>query len=304
MDFIMENPILWGIVLVVLLIAIIVVISIFVSKNRKKEVEEIEKMFPAGNMSSEDIKISVERVRRSAKERESRKQQTKKRIHRERPKEAHPDEDKEFVRRGKNSTAKQEVSGSGKENKKEEAASVSTQAPKKDKLTRQTALKEEKEQLSKAKGSSRKSGKMLKSDLLSTSMNRHKIEKGDYKNSRGHSLLQQTIDKEKEENGEDLAVKQQKTHKAKPQSEQMGAEKQVERDQETMDKATSRRLFKRSLLKPDKETNTDSGKLPKASLIDSNMYTGQEEKEQDETETNIPSRQKRVNKKGFFSKRK
>lgn len=302
MGFIMENPLLWGIVFVVLLIAIIVVISIFVSKNRKKEVEEIEKMFPSGNMSSEDIKISVERVRRSAKERESRKQT--KRIHRERPKEAHPDEDKEFVRRGKDTTAKQEDFGAGKGNKaKEEAASVTTQAPKKDKITREPALKDEKEQPSKAKGFSRKPGKMLKSDLLSTSMNRHKIEKGDYKNSRGHSLLQQTMDKQKEEKGEDLAVKQ-KAHKSKLQSEKTGEEKQAKGDQGTVDKATSRRLFKRSLLKPDKETNTDSGKLPKASLIDSNMYSGQEEKEQNETETEIPSRQKRVNKKSFFSKRK
>lgn len=304
MDFIMENPILWGSIFVVLLIAIIVVISIIVSKHRRKEVEEIEKMFPSGNMTSEDIKISVERVRR--KERGSQKHR-KKRIHRERPREAHPDEDKEIVRRD----AKQDQDSSlSEENEtKEETVSVATQAKTTDKITRQRDLepepKEEKEQPPKEKGFSRKPGKMLKSDLLSKTINRHKIEKGDYKSSRGHSLLQQTMDQE-EEKGEAPAGKQKaQSLPTKSQSEQTGKGRQDKEEQGAIDKATSRRLFKRSLLKADKEAKTDSDKLPKASLIDTQMFSGkEEEQEQDETEANLPPRQKRVNKKSFFSKRK
>ncbi len=304
MGFIMENPVLWGIIFVVLLITIIVVTSIVVSKHRKKEVEEIEKMFPSGNMTSEDIKVSVERVRRATKEREHKK----KRIHRERPRGTHPDENKEIFRREKDTASKQD-SASSKENKpKEEAASVTTQAKTTNKSKQadlDTVPEEETEQPS-AKEFSRKSGKILKSDLLSTTRNRHKPEeKGDYKRSRGHSLLQQTVGIEKEEKSEDLAVKQ-KTHKFSPklQSEQTGKEMQEKEAQGTTDKAISRRLFKRSLLKPDKEATKDSDKLPKASLIDTHMFSGQEEEKQDETETNLPPRQKRVNKKSFFSKRK
>lgn len=310
MDFIMENPVLWGIVLVVLLVAIIVVISIIVSKRRRKEVEEIEKMFPAGNMDSEDIKISVERVRRATKERESRKHK-KKRIHRERPREAHPDEDKEIVWRDKDTVAKQNRdTGPVRESetdKKTAAEKTRTQAT--DKTTGQadmeTVLQKEPEQPAKEKGFSRKTGKVFnKSDLLGTTINRHKIEKGDYNSSRGRSLLQQAMDLEKEEKGESLAAKQ-KTHQdVKTQTKQADNRKQAREDQGAVDKATSRRMFKRSLLKPDKESKTDSGKLSKASLIDTQMFSGKEEKDQAKNESDIPPRNKQVHKKSLFSKRK
>ncbi|MBA4603495.1 hypothetical protein [Thermoactinomyces mirandus] len=304
MDFIKENPILWGIVFVVLLIAIIAVISIIVSKNRRKEVEEIEKMFPSGNMTSEDIKISVERVRRATKEREKRKHK-KPQIHRERPREAHPDEDKEIVRRTTDEAVKQDrdSSRSGESGSKEESVSEKKHGRSATfQTTGETAQKGETEPSSKAQEFFHKPGKMLKSDLLSSTINRRKIEKGDYRHSRGHSLLQETITNDKKK---DLSV-QQKTHKvsAKQHPEQTDKEMQPKGEQGFMDKAKSRRMFKRSLLKPDKTAKPDSGKLPKSSLIDTHVFSGKEENKQDETEASTLSRQKRVNNKSFFSKRK
>ncbi|MBD1372203.1 hypothetical protein IC620_07480 [Hazenella sp. IB182357] len=92
------DPVISGILIGIGAIALIVLISILVAKKRKKEVEMLDQMFPEGSLSSEDMKIAVDRVRRTTKEREKRNKE-KQKIHRERPKEGTllPDEDKEFI---------------------------------------------------------------------------------------------------------------------------------------------------------------------------------------------------------------
>lgn len=99
MEIILENPLLWGGVAFVLILILVIAVNVVIGKKRKQEVEELERMFPDGSMDSENVKISVEKVRRHSMEREKRKQ-AQKIIPRERPKKGEkvlPDEDQEII---------------------------------------------------------------------------------------------------------------------------------------------------------------------------------------------------------------
>ncbi|TCS95657.1 hypothetical protein [Hazenella coriacea] len=101
MDLLLENPIVW-IGIAILLVILIIVISVLVGKKRAREVEELDQMFTEGHLAGEDFgKISVEKVRRNALEREKRKKELQ-HLHpvKERPKKGVkviPDEDKEII---------------------------------------------------------------------------------------------------------------------------------------------------------------------------------------------------------------
>ncbi|MGA9174923.1 MAG: hypothetical protein WBZ33_13240, partial [Thermoactinomyces sp.] len=96
MGFITENPLIAGGAALAVVVILIVVISAIVSKKRKREVAELEQMFPEGSLGSDEVKISVEQVRRSTLRREKRKKKQQY-IPRERPTEPLPDEDKEII---------------------------------------------------------------------------------------------------------------------------------------------------------------------------------------------------------------
>ncbi|SEM78206.1 hypothetical protein [Lihuaxuella thermophila] len=67
----LTHPYLWG--GLGLVVIIIIALSIWISKRRAREVEELEKMFPENVISGEGLDISLEKVRRATKEREKRK---------------------------------------------------------------------------------------------------------------------------------------------------------------------------------------------------------------------------------------
>lgn len=274
MDMIMENPVLWGTVFVVALIVIILVISIIVSKKRKKEVEEIERMFLDGNMSSEDVQISMERFKR---ERQKRKQ--KPRIHRERPTEAHPDEDKEIIVRSPEELQKRKANT-------------------KPGIQSNTSRPDEKKRVNaKAKPAASEEKIHSKNDGAASMTSEKKAEQPNVNGKQ--SLLKS---KREEVSGHKLTLnkKTQKPEKNRGDEEKATDEKQ----QKALDKKTNRRLYKRSLLKPEKsgESTKDSGEHPKASLLGSQAPGhNQEEEEQDQKKT--PSRAKHYAGKSLFSKK-
>ncbi|WP_124728429.1 hypothetical protein [Staphylospora marina] len=94
----MDNPFVLGGIAVGVILVVLIVVNVVVANKRKKEVEELDKLFPEGNLSGEHAKIPVEKVRRTTMEREKRKKQ-RARIPRERPKEGEtlPFEDQEIV---------------------------------------------------------------------------------------------------------------------------------------------------------------------------------------------------------------
>lgn len=101
MELLIENPIVW-IAIAIFVVILIVVISVLVGKKRSREVEELDQMFSEGNLAGEDLgKISVEKVRRNALEREKRKKELQHLLPvKERPKKGEkviPDEDKEII---------------------------------------------------------------------------------------------------------------------------------------------------------------------------------------------------------------
>ncbi|SHE95871.1 hypothetical protein SAMN05444392_105130 [Seinonella peptonophila] len=125
MDILWDPKVLGGGAVVV--IALIIVIWMVIEKKRKREVEELENMFPEGHLSGEQLeKIPVEKVRRSTIERERRnKELNKKYADRQRPKKGEKvfdEEDREFVQTTRMSTLKEsthetqqsEESGMGK----------------------------------------------------------------------------------------------------------------------------------------------------------------------------------------------
>lgn len=92
----------------------------------------------------------------------------------------------------------------------------------------------------------------------------------------------------------------------KPKKSQENEDKPAEEKQkEAMDKKASRRLYKRSLLKPEKneEPNRDSGHHPKASLIGSNASSGYNKDEEEQDQKKTPSRTKHYAGKSLFSKK-
>jgi hypothetical protein len=278
MDMIMENPVLWGTVFVVALIVIISVISIIVSKKRKKEVEEIERMFPDGNMSSEDVQISMERFKR---ERQKRKQ--KPRIHRERPTEAHPDEDKEIVVRNPEELQKRRANTKPDAKPGTQSNTSRPDGTKRVNTKANPVASEEKIQ-SKDDGAASKTSE----------------KKSEQPNVKGKQSLLKS--KPEEVSGHTLTLnkKTQKLKKNREDEEKAADEKQ----QEAMDKKANRRLYKRSLLKPEKsgESTKDPGEHPKASLLGSQAPGhNQEEEEQDQKKT--PSRAKHYAGKSLFSKK-
>lgn len=275
MDMIMENPVLWGAVFIVVLLGIITVISIIITKKRRKEVEEIEKMFPAGNMTSEDVQISMDRFKR---ERQKRKQ--KPRIHRERPTEAHPDEDKEIVVRDPEELLKRKTNSKPNANRSGEEKRVNAKAD--------SSLVEE---------STRKKESSPQPEYKEREQQTVK-----HKHNLLNSKAEEGFDKEK---GKDHSLTLNKKTK-KPKKNQGNEEKPLdEKQQEAMDKKASRRLYKRSLLKPEKneESKSDSGKHPKASLIGSKAASGYNKDEAEQDQQKTPSRAKHYAGKSLFSKK-
>lgn len=234
MESLLTSPVFW-VALGVMMIGLIIAISIIVSKRRAKEVEELDRMFPEGNLVGEGAeKISVEKVRRTTLEREKRKKarqhlsQTK--VLPKKGQKALPDEGQEIIL-DKN------------------ADDVETDQD-------QAELTEEKRSSASVFGRSRQTSKSPSAD---------------------EKELDDTISKMGEtEDQDELAVR--KVTKKTPKTE----------TEETMDAATSRRLYKRSLLNPE-------------SLM------GQEENEAESVKKEVepPADQQDVEKQGqpFFKKR-
>ncbi|MRG28643.1 MULTISPECIES: hypothetical protein [Laceyella] len=227
---------------VVLVVAVIIIVSVIVGKKRKQEVEELEKMFPDGSMSSDNIKISVEKVRRTTMERERRKKQ---RIHRERPKEGQktlPYEDQEIIYRD-------DIQG-GELNKDVNDSQG------------------EKETVSESKRSSRTRSNLFKS--------RGKKQADDLDKTQAQEA-ETALDGEGDKT---LAVRK-KTRKT---SREMPVVENEPAAEENTDAAKSRRLYKRSLLKASDE-NRETSQIPKASLIDTQMYVGEDEQKEEQKST-------------------
>ncbi|SFI64493.1 hypothetical protein [Thermoflavimicrobium dichotomicum] len=94
MEF-LTNPILW-IGIAVVLIGVIIV-SIVISKRRKKELEELDKLFPGDAVQTDTERISVEKVRRATLEREKKMKEKRKELEQRKPRKVLPDEDKEII---------------------------------------------------------------------------------------------------------------------------------------------------------------------------------------------------------------
>jgi hypothetical protein len=86
----------------------------------------------------------------------------------------------------------------------------------------------------------------------------------------------------------------------RPEEKKQGEEAQEKK----VDAATSRRLYKRSLLKPDSHADSgETGNIPKASLIDTQMFAKDEiAAAADSEKEKTPSRTKRFGGKNWFSK--
>jgi hypothetical protein len=221
---------------VILVVAVIIIVSVVIGKKRRQEVEELDKMFPDGSMSSDNIKISVEKVRRTTMQRERRQKQQ---IHRERPKKGQktlPFEDQEIIHRI--DAADEELGEEGNEwNAVEEAA-------------------QEK------KRSSRTSMDKFKS--------RSKKQESEWKE-------EPTVDKEasKEDKDRDKSFAVRKMTRKASRDEKELADDPLNKEQESADAATNRRLYKRSLLKASEDSRETNP--PKASLIDTQMYAAEDE---------------------------
>ncbi|MGA9173178.1 MAG: hypothetical protein WBZ33_04250 [Thermoactinomyces sp.] len=265
MGFITENPLIAGGAALAVVVILIIVISAIVSKKRKREVAELEQMFPEGSLGSDDVKISVEQVRRSTLRRENRKKKQQY-IPRERPTEPLPDEDKEIIVR--------ESDGMRRQNKPERKL--------------EGTLEKEKTERSRASRFS-----SAQSSQKETSEDRQKLDK-----------LTDTYE-QIEEKEQSFAIRK-KTRKVQREGEvekpEPSKKEQTLASQNTSDAAENRRLYKRSLLKP--ERGRENKDLGKATLIDTQMFTTDEiaaamdEKEKEKT----PSRSKRASGKKWFSK--
>ncbi|MBH8608664.1 hypothetical protein [Thermoactinomyces sp. CICC 10521] len=266
MDFIMENPQIAGVAALVIVLILIVVISLIVSKKRKREVAELEQMFPEGSLGSEDMKISVEQVRRSTLRREKMKKKQQY-IPRERPTEPLPDEDKEIIVRDSQVLSKQ----SKPDRKREDRA--------------------EKEKVERSRSSRLSS--VSKSASKEKSEEQPKLDK----------LYEQVEDKEKsfairtktrKANHEEETEKLESPKKKKPMAPQKADSEQKG------DSLENRRLYKRSLLKPDR--GRESKDLGKATLIDTQMFTTDEIAAAMDEKEKSSSRSKQESGKKWFSK--
>lgn len=227
MEMLQENLWLFIGLVGILILTIIIIVSVIIGKKRKREVEELDRLFPDGGMDSDNVKISVEKVRRHTLERERRK--AKNIIHRERPKEGEkvlPDEDKEIIIRD-----------------------PSMLPPKSRPVEQEEAKRSSRFSLSRSKGTDQaKEMEKESSDALKA------LSQVDESMKEKSFNVCQTTRK---------AVKESKAEKEKESS--------LDSNQKELDPATSRRMYKRSLLK---DRSSESGEMPKASLIDSSMVQG------------------------------
>lgn len=262
MEMLQENIILWIVLAVVLILGVIIVVSVIIGKKRKREVEELDRLFPDGGMDSDNVKISVEKVRRHALERERR--QAKNVIHRERPKEGEkvlPDEDKEIIIRDPSMLPPK--SQPKAESEKKSATRSSWSRSRADKQA--DANQQEPASNLESLGQLDESMKEKSFAVRSTTRKAQKEAKGDAEKD-------QIKDRTKEFS---------KTPVSKTEE----------------DPAASRRMYKRSLLK---DRSSDGGEMPKASLIDSSMVHGEDQKQEE-----VPSTLSRSSKnegKSWFSK--
>lgn len=209
---ILSNPFLWG--GLGLVVFVIIVLSIWISKRRAREVEELDKLFPEHTGAGEGLDISVEKVRRATLERERRKKTQpylpKNKTRSQEAEKALPNEDRELNL------------------KKEE----SDQPPKRE------------EQVKK---------KERKKSLLESFIAK-KPSSADANEKEEHDV--QPVEREDRENS--IAVRKttrraRSEHKAEP-----APEFQEKKQEEKTDAATSRHLYKRSLLNPDRFMSQDS----------------------------------------------
>jgi hypothetical protein len=107
-DFLL-HPALW--IAVALIVIGLIIYSVVVNNRREREVQELNKIFPEGHLSRENLdKIPVEKVRRNTMERDRRKQEREREI----PKKMRPkkgakvmvEEDQEFILHNVNQHAK------------------------------------------------------------------------------------------------------------------------------------------------------------------------------------------------------
>jgi hypothetical protein len=231
MDFVMENPVLSFSILVVIAAVISIVIGVALSKKRQKEVEELERMFPDDHLSHEDMKISVEKVRRATREREKRKRKQQQ-IASELPVEALPDEDKEII----------------------DLSELEERFPKKE---AEATVQEKKVSGSRLSRSSRLAGQPASDEASSQ--------------ADGRSKLSERL--EQVEASEQTFAVRRTTKKAPKELKKEETIPSGGGQEEQLNAATSRRLYKRSLLKG----NASFGDtLTKASLINPQMFSGEE----------------------------
>lgn len=209
----LTHPFLWG--GLGLVVIVIIVLSIWISKRRAREVEELEKMFPEHTGTGEGLDISVEKVRRATLERERRKKTQpylpKNKTYSQEAEKALPNEDRELNL------------------KKEE----NDQPPQRE----ERVMKKEKKSLLESfiakKPSSVDANEMEEHDA-------QPVEREDGENS---IAVRKTTRRARNEN------------KAEPDPE---LKQEKKKEEENTDAATSRHLYKRSLLNPDRLMNQDS----------------------------------------------
>lgn len=208
---------------VAVIVLVIVIVSIIVGKKRKQEVEELDKIFPTGSMSSDNIKISVEKVRRTTMERERR--QKKQHIHRERPKKGEktlPYEDQEIIYRDH-----LEGGVAGEMNEADQADKVVQESPRASRVSKDKF---------KPRGKNHKSGTEEVAAVKESAFKKDKpLEKS-------------------------FAVRKQTRKSPRDESE---ISKELGNREEHTDAATNRRLYKRSLLASgeNRETNPPKASL-------------------------------------------
>jgi hypothetical protein len=223
MDWFMEEPLLYGGILIGVILIPVIAVSIVVANKRKKEVEELEKLFPEGTLSGDEMKISVEKVRRATLEREKRKKQ-RTHIPRERPKEGEktlPDEDQEIIIRDDMPEQKEAPLRKRDENEEKKRRSPLSRL----------------ERLRSRAGSSEEA-----------------VDPAPGAKQKGKPDLEKTFEV--------------RTTTRKAKSEKQPDRQSEKNKSEEVDAATSRRLYKKSLL-----SGESGDTLPKASLINTEMFT-------------------------------